>query len=494
MKKAFLFLLMTFLMSLNALKSQSQGGDYVIIMDNSGSITPYYDDMEKSVHRLVDQILGCNEKNRVSVVHYGTGLHNQGNPTYAPRIYIESDFTNDPTTAHNFTRRLNVGDHFHEALGLVGNAIDNISNINIVSPQTTLNRDYSQPLKVVVFTDGGRGAGDLNAGSYLVNYYNPTMNTAAAFSNINDFKVNRKAIFAVVHMSYDTASREAGAAIASVGGSYMGNIEVQPGDPQNNNIPRMYYPRTNFVMSDQDIKEIVIDICDYSWGGGSVQFWHESNMCNLNSVQSVYGNYYLPPGANFGALKLFLRDIATGNEVPVDYNPTFTGTDFYEWLTTAAFPSPPTSGQHKFIMRLYYEVGGVQYIATSLNQYPFFPIDFDMSCSKMAPSSSSKRIQNDQIDRNADPNHVKKDITVTETKQFQLSPNPTQGTFKIVLNKAFENGTVDVTDLSGNKVYTTSFKQQKEIDVDLTNQKEGIYLVKIISNHGEIYTEKLIKK
>ncbi len=486
---------MAFLMSFNPLKAQSQGGDYVIILDNSGSITPYYDDMEKSVHRLIDVILGCNEKNRVSVVHYGTGLHNQANPTYMPRIYIESDFTNDQTIAHGFVRRLNVGDHFHEALGLVGNAIDNIPNASIVSPQTTLNRDYSQPLKVILFSDGIRGAGDLNGGSYLVNYYSPTVNTAAAFSNINDFKTNRKAIFAVVHMNYDTASTEAGAAIASVGGSYMGNIEVQPGDPQNNNVPRMYYPRVNFVLDDQDIKEIAINICDYSWGGGSVQFWHESNMCNLNSVQSVYGSYSLPPGATFGALKLFLRDIATGNEVPVDYNPAFTGTDFYEWLTTAAFVSPPTSGQHKFVMKLYYDVAGVQYVAASLNQYPFFPIDFDLSCSKMAPSSVSKRTQNTEINRNADPNHVKNNlVTVTENKRFQLSPNPTLGAFRIVLNKGFESGTVEITDLTGNKVSSKSFKQQKEIDIDLTHQKEGIYLVKVISNRGEVFIEKLIKK
>ena len=58
-------------------------------------------------------------------------------------IFIESDFTNNLTTAQNFQRRLNGSDVFYNATLLIGNALDNVANSNIVSPQIQLNRNPS---------------------------------------------------------------------------------------------------------------------------------------------------------------------------------------------------------------------------------------------------------------------------------------------------------------------------------------------------------------
>jgi hypothetical protein len=494
MKKTFLFFLFAFFISWNPLKAQS-GGDYIVVMDNSDSIAPFFDDMSASVKRVIERILSCDPNNRVAVVHYGTGILNFPYGPYTPRIYAESDFTNNLAVATGFTRRFNVGDHFHEALGLIGNALDNVTNPNIIGPQTTLNRNFSVPLKIILFTDAERSNGDLVGGSYLVNYFDPTPDTAAAFSNINSFKANRGAIFSVVHLNNMKEAKAAGAAIASLGGSYMGNVEINPGDPQNNNVPRLYYSTTDFLLTPKDVKEIVANVCNYSWSGGTVEFWHESQGCGLQSVQSVWGDYSLPAGANFVGLKLFLRDINTGNEVPVDFNPSWPAANsFYQWLYPSDFPSPPSGGQHKFLLKMIYEIGGIYYEALSYNQYPFFPIDFDLDCSyRIGSSSLNRNTLNYKVDRNGDPNHVKERLFENKQK-IQITPNPTNGPLKIIPPKGFKNVSLEVSDLNGNIIYKNSFKDEKEINIDLNGKKEGVYLVKIISDKNGIYTEKIIKK
>jgi hypothetical protein len=83
--------------------------------------------------KLMEQVLKCNRDNRVAVVHYGTDYMDMS-PSL-PRIYIESNFTNDLATAQTFSRRLKNGDHFHNAVNLIGSALDHYPDPDIVSPQ-----------------------------------------------------------------------------------------------------------------------------------------------------------------------------------------------------------------------------------------------------------------------------------------------------------------------------------------------------------------------
>lgn len=72
-----------------------------------------------------------------------------------------------------------------------------------------------------------------------------------------------------------------------------------------------------------------------------------------------------------------------------------------------------------------------------------------------------------------------------------VSPNPSDGAFKINLNE-IDEGTVEITDMYGLVVYKTSFKNQNEVDVYMKEQPFGIYIVKVY--YGDtVFTEKIIK-
>jgi len=500
MKKIFLLMLMAFLTSMNFLNAQTST-DFIISIDNSSSIsTQRFNEISISAKKLIENILACNPKNRVAVTHYGTGLYGQSNSSYNPRIYIESDFTNNIVTAQNFTRRLDVGDHFHEALGLIGMALDNNYSPDIVSPQNTLNKNPSANLVIILFTDAQRSGGDLISGSYLVNYYDPTLASPAAFKNVSVFKKDRRARFAIVHMSPDSYSTEAGASIASAGGSYYGLVESNTDDIDFGILPRLYFGKSDFLLDTNEILEITQNVCDNS-GGGSLEMFYEPNGCGgLNSVQSVFGSYNLPPGGNFVSLNLFIVSLTTGAQYPVSYNPSYTSpNEFWQWMVPADFSSVPGSamvGQFKFLLMLTYEVGGTTYHTSSWNNYPFFSYDINFdSCSKVAaPQTAPQNKKEYKVDRNADPNNFKKNIVAESAPQFKITPNPTNGVFKVILNKELENGSMQIVDLNGNVVYNKVFRNSKELNIDISSQRQGVYLIKIISDNNKIMTEKIIKK
>jgi len=67
-----------------------------------------------------------------------------------------------------------------------------------------------------------------------------------------------------------------------------------------------------------------------------------------------------------------------------------------------------------------------------------------------------------------------------------ISPNPSNGVFKINLTEANVNKfDLMVYDVSGNEIYTNSI-DAKEAMLDLTNQKAGIYFVEIVTDNRSI--------
>ena len=63
---------MAFFMSWGSLKAQ--GLDYIFMLDNGSSITAAeYANMKRGAIKLMEELLACNNKNRVAVVQYGTG-------------------------------------------------------------------------------------------------------------------------------------------------------------------------------------------------------------------------------------------------------------------------------------------------------------------------------------------------------------------------------------------------------------------------------------
>lgn len=231
---------------------KAQGVDVIFWMDNSASIdATEWTNMSASTKTLIDKVLSCNPNNRAAVVHYGASGFNSSNS----KIYIESDFSNNVTAVQSFVRRSsNVGDNDFapRSLMLIGNALDNISNTSIVSPQKQLNKLSTNKLVIFLFTDANR----LAMSSQLVS---PGPNP---FDVYNVFKSTRQATFVVLHADAIPESQAASAAIASTGGSYNGDVEANSGDPQGSGTkPRKAIMSSSFDISSIDISTITNDIC-----------------------------------------------------------------------------------------------------------------------------------------------------------------------------------------------------------------------------------------
>lgn len=118
-----------------------------------------------------------------------------------------------------------------------------------------------------------------------------------------------------------------------------------------------------------------------------------------------------------------------------------------------------------------YLQNGSYKIAYSWNNYPYFDYDINMKCTLPRSTQSS-----------------------VKEKMLTMTPNPTNGLFKVILKKSLESGRLEIRDLSGNAVYSKILRNEKEIDIDISSRKEGVYIVNVINNKYEIYSEKIIKK
>ncbi|KPE52219.1 T9SS type A sorting domain-containing protein [Chryseobacterium indologenes] len=474
MKKTFLFFFMAFMTSWSGFKAQ--GLDYIFMLDNGSSITAAeYVNMKRGAIKLMEELLACNNRNRVAVVQYGTGKYGDTSGIYKPMIYIESDFTSNQFVAQNFDRRLDFGDLFNESLGMVGDALDGNPNADIISPQTTLGQ--VQDLRVVVFTDAMRNLGSALTGSYLVNSSSPAYGTTAAFLNELKFKYNRGARFTMIHSNTIMSAMRSAAAIASHGaGPYSGAVEPVQGDPNINSTPRLYFNRPNgFAIFSGEMeywRDLAQYICDTN-GMGTVDFRYEPGEC-IGNAATVGGYHHLPAGSTLLSLKLELIGLQTGTVFPVSFNPSFGPGNFFAYnLQTSDFNaavSGGATGLQKLRLTMEYSYNGQTELAYAWNNYPYFDYDINMEC----PVLKSAKL-------------------LTEEKMFRLTPNPTTGLFKVILKEAV-SGKLEIRDLNGNTVYNKILRDEKEINVDLSSRKEGVYIVNMTTEKNETYSEKIIKK
>ncbi|MCQ9638534.1 T9SS type A sorting domain-containing protein [Chryseobacterium sp. WG14] len=472
MKKTFLFFLFGWLMLGNSLQAQT---DYIICLDNGSSVTnARFKEMRLTAAKLIERLMACHSKNRYAVVHYGAGLNNGPSLGLTPRIYIESDFVTSIFPEPYLVRRLNYGQHFHEALGLMGKALDGVYSPEIVSPQTSLHKNGSSKLVVIVLTDGSRNSGDLSTGSYLANYYDTALNTPGAFKNVTNFKAVRGAKFVMIHMSPNSQSSATGASIASAGGSYTGSIESNVDDPDYGMLPRLYYPRNqSFVFSSvtemPKFDEIVNAICIPPSWGGTLKFFYEFNSCGMPGDFNITGEYTLPAGGVLLNSKLVLRDISTGLDYGISTTPTYNGgnyVNFHFYPSDINIPQG-SMAKYKFVMTVQSSTPTGTVETMSWNHYPFYPYDLDAVCSRNASE--------------------------TAMGTLTITPNPTDGRFKGALDREMGSGKLEILDLNGNVVLTKTI-EGKTFDADLKNRQQGIYIVKVTSDKGEISVGRIIKK
>ncbi|MGG7550408.1 T9SS type A sorting domain-containing protein [Chryseobacterium arthrosphaerae] len=473
MKKTFLFFFMAFLMSWSQLKAQS---DYIIMLDNGSSTDEFaYMQMRLGGIKLIEQLLACNPENRVAVVQYGAGIQGNNTGIYKPLIYIESDFTKDHFTAQNFERRLNFGDFFDESLGLVDDALNGTPNTDIVSAQKTL--DVTQPLNVIVLTDAERSTGGINIinSSFITN---SDPNASSEFFNMLKFKNERDAKFTVVHLNTKPVDIQAAAAVASrnLAGPYTGPAEWVSGN--DNNGPRMYYNRTNgfglYDFESEYWRDMAEKICQPIKGQPTFNFLYEPGACGPDFA-SFNGEYNLPSGTILIDLKVDVVSLSTGQVYSIPANPVSIGSGSFAYYLQAAdlavLKYAGATGWHKIRLTLNYDNNGEIGSVYSWNNYPYFEYDINMDCSRSGTGIASEK-----------------------EKIFKLTPNPTNGQFSIVLTKEVASGKVEVRDLTGNLVYHKQLRNEKQVDVNLSSRKEGIYIVNVITDKNETFSEKIIKK
>ncbi|WP_185146903.1 DUF6923 family protein [Chryseobacterium echinoideorum] len=239
---------------------KAQGVDAVFLLDNSGSIdASEWTNMSNSTKTLIDDVLQCNPSNRVAVVNYSSTYN-----TSDAHLYIESEFTNNATTAKSFVRR---GGYYtamgHQTLTygaaeILKNALDGSVNASVLSPQKTLTKTPNNRLVIFVFTDG--------TSADTKNY----TGIGGDFDIYNNLKILNGATFVVLQAPSSStataaelaASRSTSAAVASVGGTYTGSIDPNPGDPQGSGTkPRKMIFSSTFNVSTLDLNTVAEGIC-----------------------------------------------------------------------------------------------------------------------------------------------------------------------------------------------------------------------------------------
>jgi hypothetical protein len=84
--------------------------------------------------------------------------------------------------------------------------------------------------------------------------------------------------------------------------------------------------------------------------------------------------------------------------------------------------------------------------------------------------------------------------TLFAENDVEVFPNPSNGIFTIhQQNIVSQKQTIEVYNLIGEKIYSTTQNQKEIFDIDISNSSNGIYFVKIIDGN-KIHTEKIVKQ
>jgi parallel beta-helix repeat protein len=270
------------------------GSDILFIVDNSGSITPAeYADFSATIQKVGAQLLTDNPANKIAVAHFGGPTDSL--VSGGQYVYIERDFSNTamnaPVRQFGTNGAYNVNwwaDHLAGAVQQMRYALDgNASTTSsyIVSPVKEMSRNTAAPLQIVLMTDAVRyGDWTPNDISMLID---PAGSGAepddgSNFTIYNQLKAQGVS-FSVVSFNPDPTDIAASAAIASAGGAYTGNVEVNPKDPEGSLVtPRRFISVTSgFQLTTAQIDELVegTAICsstisgtvfeDVNYGGGN---------------------------------------------------------------------------------------------------------------------------------------------------------------------------------------------------------------------------------
>jgi len=83
------------------------------------------------------------------------------------------------------------------------------------------------------------------------------------------------------------------------------------------------------------------------------------------------------------------------------------------------------------------------------------------------------------------------DQVLGEENGMEIFPNPSNGMFSIQQQSGTKQQTIEIYNILGEKIYSTTSDTKATYDIDISHSPKGIYFVKL--NDGEkIQTEKIV--
>lgn len=82
---------------------------------------------------------------------------------------------------------------------------------------------------------------------------------------------------------------------------------------------------------------------------------------------------------------------------------------------------------------------------------------------------------------------------LTQENSLRLYPNPSKSQLNIEFNSVIDEGTIEIYDLLGKRIYGQSLTANNLIQIDVESWQTGLYLVKIKSNNSEA-THRFVKQ
>lgn len=80
-----------------------------------------------------------------------------------------------------------------------------------------------------------------------------------------------------------------------------------------------------------------------------------------------------------------------------------------------------------------------------------------------------------------------------QISDFSLSPNPARDNISIVLPSTIKNSRIEIYDVLGKRIYTTSIENTHTKSIDVSNWKSGVYLIRV-SNDKSTHTKRFVKQ
>jgi hypothetical protein len=85
-----------------------------------------------------------------------------------------------------------------------------------------------------------------------------------------------------------------------------------------------------------------------------------------------------------------------------------------------------------------------------------------------------------------------RNTSLDSSVQLSIYPNPSNGIVEILMrNGTFNN--ITIVTMDGKKVYDSNFKSNNSYRIDLSSFTQGIYIINVMSDDGQLYKEKIIK-